>query len=959
MELWNGTSAVNALEWHPAVPGLLAGGFNRIKREESSVLVWDVDRPEWSWLKTSEDSDLWPNPIVKSRSRGSMERLSTFAASGTIGSGSGDRLDVASGVMTGSVTHSSSGLSAGSRGSDGDRSGSDRVSGGRASSGESIDTLSASGGPLNALRRDISGSFTTSSQSSASERFTAPFGDGASVTVAMGEQEQSQSLGWLPDSPACLAVGTSLQWLRIYDIRTQKAVAKVVAHPGTPVRGVRVAPTSPHHIATFEKPDSIGGASIVKIWDHRLLQAPLLQWAVGAPLIDVAWVPTAQHDGNLATLVTGGQPSDAGAILLWSTLGATDMVQAQRGADEDSDHGIKRRNAPPAPIIPTPARIIRITGQNSPAAFAWHPKLPQSLVLAEDGQIAMMTLRPPTAVAWHGESIAVGFGAKLRSVQVAMPDSLETTMKRRVEAGYAMSARQNAEITAASGASGEHTKAARSSFDQYGVHFAWEWIEHMERLSEYNMLGKRLDAGKRGDKNDHPYHGVRQAIPKGATGAELSSEAYTLAVNGLEGIVYGGHARQRAMRLCGWEGIAGQVDFASCGLDAQAQEAQLLRLEGEGHHTRAAALAIFALDIRRAVLSLQRAVSASANASGLDRLGSDEARGEANRWLRLAALALGGYSPGRETEWGQTCVDLGILAAPRRSGTPQRLHYAQEEQDAMQGAVADPYLRAAFVFLACHATHMSSLEGASKTGTGAKTEASITPSDASSNVTEESYLNQPGSPGNVSVDSSVHRSVYSAVSQSNSVSTDGERNGSSATVGPDKGSGAGELRFLYKRSHFAPVLEVDGLTRYDTIAFACRFLEDESLASYLDSMESIVIDRGSLEGLLLLGLTEKSIPLLQAYVDATADIQTAALLLAFVSPRRFKCAEATNWMTSYRDLLDRWQLYHQRCQLDICIVPYSGVREVPPQTYATCQVSPSHTILHYMAQLIVLFRIVG
>ena len=25
------------------------------------------------------------------------------------------------------------------------------------------------------------------------------------------------------------------------------------------------------------------------------------------------------------------------------------------------------------------------------------------------------------------------------------------------------------------------------------------------------------------------------------------------------------------------------------------------------------------------------------------------------------------------------------------------------------------------------------------------------------------------------------------------------------------------------------------------------------------------------------------------YVDATADVQTAALLLAFVSPRRFKC----------------------------------------------------------------------
>lgn len=930
MELWNGNSAVNSLQWHPTQPGRLAGGFNRIQRE-SSVVVWDVNRPDWQWLAASDDSAPWPNPIVASRSRGSMDRLSAFASSGGIGSGSGERLvDNASGGIGSIVTHSSSGLSAGSRGSDGDRNGSDRLSGSRLSS-DQIDTLSTtagSGGPLHALRRDISGSFTTSSQSSVSEHLAIPFGNGASVFAEMGEQEQSQAVGWLPDKPDCLAVGTCLQYLRIYDMRAApKMVANVAAHTGTPVRGVRVAPTSPHHIATFEKPNvgAGGGASIVKIWDHRRLKMPLLSWAVNEPLIDVAWVPSAEHDGNLATLVAGGRPSDAGAILLWSTLGATDMVQrsTRRGGVDLGADDFNHSSVPPAPPMkPRPARIIRITGEHPPTAFAWHPRLPQALVLAEDGQIAMMTLRPPTAVAWYGESLAIGFGAKLHSSQVLMSDSIETTMKTRVEAGYAMSAEKNADITAP--VSSADSNSGQSSLDPYGVHFAWKWIENMERLSEGNMLGKRPDGGKRGDKDDHPYHGVRQAIPKGARGAELGSQAYTLAVNGLEGVVYGGHARQLAMRLCGWEGIAGQVNSESCGQDAQAQEAQLLQLEGKGDHTRAAALAIFALDIRRAVLALQRAVSANAAVTVQTKPGSDEASGHASRWMRLAALALGGYSPGREKEWGQTCVDLGILPAPHTADTPEHAHHTDQQEGAMQQAVSDPYLRAAFVFLACHATYTSSGE----TGAEGQTAGSNTPSSAqSSTVTHDTYLNQPVSPGGFSND----RSVYSGVGQLSAGSMDGDGSGGGGAVGLDVG-------FLYKRSHFASVLEVDGLTRYDAIAFACRFLEDDALVSYLDSMESIAMASGSLEGLLLLGLTEKSIPLLQAFVDTTADIQTAALLLAFVSPRRFKCAEASNWMTTYRNLLDRWKLYHQRCLLDICIVPYSSVKP-SPQTYATCQVS--------------------
>ena len=82
MELWNGTrGAVNSLAWHPAVPGRLAGGLDRKQRDDGSVLVWDVSRPDWQWISAPDDTELWSNPIVASRSRGSMERL---AALGTL-----------------------------------------------------------------------------------------------------------------------------------------------------------------------------------------------------------------------------------------------------------------------------------------------------------------------------------------------------------------------------------------------------------------------------------------------------------------------------------------------------------------------------------------------------------------------------------------------------------------------------------------------------------------------------------------------------------------------------------------------------------------------------------------------------------------------------------------------------------------------------------------------------------
>lgn len=57
--------------------------------------------------------------------------------------------------------------------------------------------------------------------------------------------------------------------------------------------------------------------------------------------------------------------------------------------------------------------------------------------------------------------------------------------------------------------------------------------------------------------------------------------------------------------------------------------------------------------------------------------------------------------------------------------------------------------------------------------------------------------------------------------------------------------------------------------------------------------------------------------LVQAYVDRTGDVQTAAILGSYVCPARFRDPRVELWVESYRDLLDRWKLFHFRCQFDI------------------------------------------
>ncbi|OCH85554.1 hypothetical protein OBBRIDRAFT_739720 [Obba rivulosa] len=115
---------------------------------------------------------------------------------------------------------------------------------------------------------------------------------------------------------------------------------------------------------------------------------------------------------------------------------------------------------------------------------------------------------------------------------------------------------------------------------------------------------------------------------------------------------------------------------------------------------------------------------------------------------------------------------------------------------------------------------------------------------------------------------------------------------------------------------WAEVLLEELLPLRERLAIAFQFLDDRELSPYLRRVKERCCHDGDIEGLIVTGLTPAGMDVLQAYVDITSDVQTAAILSS-LSPFRAHDARAARCIDVYRDLLDGWKLFHHRCQFDI------------------------------------------
>lgn len=116
---------------------------------------------------------------------------------------------------------------------------------------------------------------------------------------------------------------------------------------------------------------------------------------------------------------------------------------------------------------------------------------------------------------------------------------------------------------------------------------------------------------------------------------------------------------------------------------------------------------------------------------------------------------------------------------------------------------------------------------------------------------------------------------------------------------------------------WADVLDETSLPLRERLAIALQFVDDISLGSYLRRLQDEARSAGDISGLVVSGLTPSGLSIIRAWLDRTGDVQSAALLASHVAPARTCDPAVDRWVEAYRGLLDRWQLFHERCQFDI------------------------------------------
>lgn len=113
------------------------------------------------------------------------------------------------------------------------------------------------------------------------------------------------------------------------------------------------------------------------------------------------------------------------------------------------------------------------------------------------------------------------------------------------------------------------------------------------------------------------------------------------------------------------------------------------------------------------------------------------------------------------------------------------------------------------------------------------------------------------------------------------------------------------------------VLAETSLPLRDRVGVALMYLDDQELTEYIATVTADSIEHGAIEGIVLTGLTEQSIPLWQTYAMKFSDVQTPLLALSHSSPRYFTHPLIDHWRHSYRAFLNSTRLFLPRVQFDV------------------------------------------
>lgn len=98
-----------------------------------------------------------------------------------------------------------------------------------------------------------------------------------------------------------------------------------------------------------------------------------------------------------------------------------------------------------------------------------------------------------------------------------------------------------------------------------------------------------------------------------------------------------------------------------------------------------------------------------------------------------------------------------------------------------------------------------------------------------------------------------------------------------------------------------------------------------------------MVKQGNLDGLLLTGVSEEGLELLERYIEKTSDVQTVSLVILQSLPCDVhEDPRAKSWVENYKSILDCWRLWHQRAYFDIEWYKRLSNESPPQQLFVSC-----------------------
>jgi WD repeat-containing protein mio len=138
------------------------------------------------------------------------------------------------------------------------------------------------------------------------------------------------------------------------------------------------------------------------------------------------------------------------------------------------------------------------------------------------------------------------------------------------------------------------------------------------------------------------------------------------------------------------------------------------------------------------------------------------------------------------------------------------------------------------------------------------------------------------------------------------------------------------LRAIYafiSTGDWRSITEEASLPLRDRVGVAVRNFSDDELTEWLEKQMAEVIETGDIEGIVLAGITDKTVGILAKYHEKFGDFQTATLIISYGAPLYITDYRTTLWREEYRNCLNANRLFIDRCKFDVRTTKMSRQRD--------------------------------